>query len=91
MSGKAEPAGVDLVTLKGFVDSPVTQALRTQSGFDEANVPWPGERSHEEHDLQFGNNVYIKKDHVNPCGNNPCHSMGNVERDPIRFLKIEDF
>lgn len=91
MGGRTEPAGANSVLLKGFVDSPVTQALRTESGFDEGNIPLPGERSPEEHDLYLGNNVYVKEGYVNPCGNNPCRSIGNQERDPIRFLKIEDF
>jgi len=62
------------------------------SGFDEQNnINWPGEKSPEANDLQFGNNVHVNAEDVNVCGNAPCHVLGNVERAQTRFLKVEDF
>lgn len=87
--GTVETVGAFGVSLKGFLVDPATKGLRAEAGEDELNAVADKTAS----DFDFTEKGSGMSDDLRKslCGNRPCVTIGNLESNVHRFIKIEDF
>ena len=92
--GAIELVGAFGVILKGFMLDPATKGLRSESGEDELNaVESKAVESKIVPDYDFTEKGSGMSDELRKslCQDRPCVTIGNLEFNVYRFIKIDDF